>query len=315
MISEKYLRNICCEFINESGSEFDVLERIEMIRMALISTSESSNRLSQIRPRIKRMLRNLEEGVINHDTFDSNMNKIQNAVNQILMRLNSDEVAVLFDLDKEGGYDLVYQIANIDNEPIYKFKGKLYLGKPTGRGVAIYPNGDFFEGNFRKGNRSGEGTLYNKEKKILREGFWEKDRYVDKHLIKYYNDISVAANSLSDTNELEETNYELIKSPNIAGKNLIAFPVQGDSMEPNFKEGDVVVCSKINDILLIQNNKIHVIFHNDTLVIKRVQKIELENIRKFSLISDNYLYHHPYEIEPNEQTIFYKIISQLKSFK
>jgi hypothetical protein len=41
-----------------------------------------------------------------------------------------------------------------------KYEGNFVDGKPNGRGIADFTNGDKYEGDFVNGNRTGRGTFY-----------------------------------------------------------------------------------------------------------------------------------------------------------
>lgn len=45
-------------------------------------------------------------------------------------------------------------------------------------GLLKYQNGEVYQGEFYKGERSGVGTYSNKVGQIVYEGRWEKDEYI-----------------------------------------------------------------------------------------------------------------------------------------
>jgi len=59
---------------------------------------------------------------------------------------------------------------NPDNERV-KYEGELTDGKPSGKGVFVYYDGDKYEGEWKKGLKHGNGKL--KGTSIDIEGFWE----------------------------------------------------------------------------------------------------------------------------------------------
>lgn len=313
MQSEKYYRRITCELINNSGSELEVLRKIDLIRNALHTESEVFNQLSQLKPRLKRMLNKNQNGLMDYDSFDINMNKILNSANQILRIIELKDIAIDFEFDEKN--ELIYHVTDSQNQPIYRFIGNLKDYRPHGEGIAKYPNEDTFNGNFKKGNREGFGTLYNSDNTIIHEGNWSNNKFLDRTSIRFFPNIRVAADSIANPQSFQETNFEIIKIPQLRGENMIAFPVDGDSMEPNFIENDIIICKKMSHHREIKDGKIYIIYHEDTLVIKRVKKVTTENNEspKYSLISDNYINHPPYQITPNEGTKFHKLLMQLKS--
>lgn len=223
MQSESYYRRITCELINNSGSELEILDKLRLVRDALNPDCEIHNQLSQLQPRLKRMLKKNQNGIIDIDSFEINMNKIINSANQILRRLELKDIAIEFELNEKE--ELVYQITNAHHEVVYKFIGKIRNQRPNGKGKAIYHNGDYYRGAFYQGNRSGIGTLYNKNNVILKEGNWKKDKFVGKGIIKFFPNVKVAANSIAFPSDIKETDYEIIEIPSIKGDGLLAFPI------------------------------------------------------------------------------------------
>jgi plasmid maintenance system antidote protein VapI len=86
--------------------------------------------------------------------------------------------------------------------------------------------------------------------------------------------------------------------PNMEG-NLLAFEISGNSMEPTITNGDTVICEALERGEPIRDNQIYVIV-TDVVVAKRVQQIKEDNqVRGFSLISDNALF-KPYAVSTDE---------------
>lgn len=313
MQSENFYRKITCEFINNSGSEIEVVRKLDLVKNVLRSESEIYNQLSQLKPRFKRMINTSQKGTLDNESFEVNMNKIYNATNQILRTIELKDIAIDFDFDERD--ELIYHFTNSQKETIYKFQGNLFDNQPHGKGIAKYPNGNIFKGNFKKGNRDGYGTLYNKNNEILHEGNWSNNKFIDKNSVKYFPNIKAAANSIVNPESIQEMEFELMKIPQLKGENMFAFPIEGDSMEPNFLKNDIVVCKEIFDSWEIKDGDVYIIYHKNKLVVKRVKKITTEEgkPKKYSLISDNYTNHYPYEITPNLKTKFYNLLMQLKS--
>ena len=69
-----------------------------------------------------------------------------------------------------------------------------------------------------------------------------------------------------------------------------SFEIEGDSMEPVLKEGEIIVCSRVEDPVLYANNiksgYVYVIVTNDDIMVKRVSNL-LKEEGKLQLISDN----------------------------
>lgn len=312
---DEYYQNISCEMINDSASELEVLEKIDMIRKALSRKSEVYKELSMLRPRIKSYLKKDANGVLPPERFDVNMNRILESANGILSRLKSKDIAIDFHLDNYNG--LIYRILSTDRKKLlFKYIGELVNYQPHGRGKAFYPDGSYYVGEFRHGNRDGEGILYNRNKVVLREGSWKYDKYFEKNGIKFFENIKVAADSIHAPSDIQEFNCEIIKIPNLLGDGMIAFPLEGDSMEPNFFEGEIVVCREMDNWDKIKDHKEYVIFHDGRLVLKRVKKIIVKDEEtSYQLISDNYMNHNPYIITPTNETRFFKLLMHMRPHK
>ena len=101
--------------------------------------------------------------------------------------------------------------------------------------------------------------------------------------------------------------------PNLAGENLLAFEIDGDSMMPTITQGDLVVCQPLERNTPIYDNHVYVVV-TDVLVAKRVQQIrsgtELQQLR---LISDNNIY-QPYNVPVEEVTQLLKVKCRVTSY-
>ena len=106
---------------------------------------------------------------------------------------------------------------------------------------------------------------------------------------------------------------EMFAVPGISGNGLVAFPVEGNSMEPVIADGDIVICREINGVNDIKDNEIYAIKNNGALWVKYVQKIfnNRGRIHRLRLISANNLEFDPFEEEVNEYTRLYKIIRRI----
>ncbi|MFZ4542460.1 MAG: S24 family peptidase [Saprospiraceae bacterium] len=101
--------------------------------------------------------------------------------------------------------------------------------------------------------------------------------------------------------------------PGISGGDLVSFPIDGNSMEPIIKNGDIVICRKIESPNDIKDNEIYAIKNNGKIWIKHVQPIfnPRKRITELNLISANYLEHPPFIEEVNEYTQLYRVIRKI----
>jgi hypothetical protein len=63
------------------------------------------------------------------------------------------------------------------------YTGEFKNGYPDGKGKYTWKNGDWFEGEWKKGSREGNGAMHYAEKNPgdSLSGFWKKDKYVGKY--------------------------------------------------------------------------------------------------------------------------------------
>lgn len=123
------------------------------------------------------------------------------------------------------------------------------------------------------------------------------------------------AGTTVDVGTAEDLEYFSI--PGIGGAGLVAFPIDGNSMEPVIQDGDIVICRELNALNDIRDNEIYAIKSDGRLWVKYVQKIKNKNgkVVQLKLISANYLEHDPFEEEVNEYTRLYKVISRINKIQ
>lgn len=114
--------------------------------------------------------------------------------------------------------------------------------------------------------------------------------------IKYYQEVAALASEAKSFVGSEEAIEGEI--PGLEG-NFYSFKVEGDSMFPTFEAGDLLLCRRLNENDNIRDNKIYVVNTTESVMVKRVQKIDSKNnqVKRYRLFSDNYLYHLPFETE------------------
>jgi len=110
---------------------------------------------------------------------------------------------------------------------------------------------------------------------------------------------------------------EYFSIPGIGGEGLVAFPIDGNSMEPVIQDGDIVICREIGSINEVRDNEIYAVKADGRLWVKYVQKMKDNNQRvvQLKLISANYLEHDPFKEEVNEYTRLYKVISRINKIQ
>lgn len=105
----------------------------------------------------------------------------------------------------------------------------------------------------------------------------------------------------------EEASY--FSLPDLFGSGYVAFPINGNSMEPVINNGDVIICQEIAGVHEIKENKIYAIRGKGSLWVKYVQPIKdgKGRIHSLKLISANYLEHDPWVEEVDKNTRLYEV--------
>ena len=108
---------------------------------------------------------------------------------------------------KFGGFGkFIYQSGDI-------YEGELKDGNRDGKGTYIFSNGQKYIGYWLKGKRNGEGILYDKNKKIFKQGLWENGKLVrsqniDLEQIDKSNRSETYANNSNHESCLKAADYE-----------------------------------------------------------------------------------------------------------
>jgi hypothetical protein len=130
-----------------------------------------------------------------------------------------------------------------------------------------------------------------------------------------YTSVSAFAGTSVEASGFASEENEYFAIPGVAGGSLVAFPIDGNSMEPVIQDGDIVICREISSLKEVKENEIYAVKNNGTLWIKYVQLIEdtKGRITRLKLISANYLEYDPFEEEVNSYTRLYKVIRKISA--
>lgn len=120
-----------------------------------------------------------------------------------------------------------------------------------------------------------------------------------------------------DVGGFAREDVEFFSIPGLHGNGMVAFPINGNSMEPVIMDNDLVVCREINGPQDIQDNKIYAVKNNGSIWVKYLQKIQDERgrITHLKLISANHLEHDPFVEEVNEYTRIYQVVRRISEFE
>ena len=121
------------------------------------------------------------------------------------------------------------------------------------------------------------------------------------------------AGTALDIGTSPQEDLEFFSIPGIAGGGVVAFPINGNSMEPVIMDQDIVICREISGLHEIKENKIYAVKNNGQLWVKYVQRITNSKgrVTHLKLISANHLEHDPFVEEVNEYTRLYQVIRRI----
>jgi hypothetical protein len=103
--------------------------------------------------------------------------------------------------------------------------------------------------------------------------------------------------------------------PGLSGSGLVAFPINGNSMEPVISDGDVVICRQIEGLGDVRDNDIYAVKNNGSVWVKHVQRIlHGGRVTHLKLISANHLEHDPFIEEVNIHTRLFKVVRKISQF-
>lgn len=114
--------------------------------------------------------------------------------------------------------------------------------------------------------------------------------------------------------ESRET-QRLFSLPGLTGNGLVAFPINGNSMEPVINDGDLIVCREVSSLQDIRDNQIYAVRSNGMVWVKYIQRIHNKQGRivKLKMLSANYLEYDPFEEDLNENTRIFKVIRRVSA--
>lgn len=121
-----------------------------------------------------------------------------------------------------------------------------------------------------------------------------------------------AGSTLGAENQEDNTYFSI---PGISGPGLVAFQIEGNSMDPVIKHNDIVVCKSVENLNDIRDNEIYAVRSNGSVWVKYVQKIynNRGRITRMKMISANYFDNDPFEEDVNETTRLYKVVRKISN--
>ncbi|OAV45326.1 S24 family peptidase [Lewinella sp. 4G2] len=122
------------------------------------------------------------------------------------------------------------------------------------------------------------------------------------------------AGSPVDNSSFVQETHDFFRIPGLGGGGYVAFPINGNSMEPVINSGDTVICKEIDSINEIKDNRIYAVRSNGKIWIKYVHKIYdggNRRVKSLKLISANYLEYDPFVEEVDMSTKLYEVVRRV----
>lgn len=149
----------------------------------------------------------------------------------------------------------------------------------------------------------GRGNMFIDKSKVKEGGKLPDDLTPNDFLFIPMIDLKAAAGGgvIVDTEKVKDfiafTKDWLFKTVTAPVNELVMFLTKGDSMSPTINDGDMLLVDKSDTVL--KSEGIYVIRMDDSLIVKRVQKLP---DKKAEIISDNSVY-KPFVIDLTDETI------------
>ncbi|MFT4666281.1 MAG: hypothetical protein ACI8YQ_004996 [Polaribacter sp.] len=128
-----------------------------------------------------------------------------------------------------------------------------------------------------------------------------------------YTTVQAFAGSGEASGEAPSEDNYFFSIPNLSGNGLVAFPIQGNSMEPVIKDGDTLICREIAGLSEIKDNQIYAVKANGAVWVKYVKKVENNRgkVTQLKLISANNLEYDAFDADVDEGTRLYKVVRRI----
>jgi Peptidase S24-like len=126
-----------------------------------------------------------------------------------------------------------------------------------------------------------------------------------------FTTIRAFAGSTLGAESAEDSSFFSI--PGVSGPGLVAFQIEGSSMDPVIKHGDIVVCRAVDNPNDIRDNEIYAVKSNGNVWVKYVQRMHNQRgrVTRLKMISANYFDNDPFEEEVNETTRLFKVVRKI----
>lgn len=128
-----------------------------------------------------------------------------------------------------------------------------------------------------------------------------------------YTTVQAFAGSGGDVGSASRETNHFFSIPGLRGSGLVAFPIDGRSMEPVISDGDTLICREIGGLHEVKDNEIYAVKNNGVLWVKYIQRImnPKGGVTGLRMISANNLEYQPFEQDVDERTSLYKVVRRI----
>jgi len=128
-----------------------------------------------------------------------------------------------------------------------------------------------------------------------------------------YTTVQAFAGSGTDVGSASPETNHFFSIPGLRGTGLVAFPIDGRSMEPVISDGDTLICREIGGTNEIKDNEIYAVKNNGVLWVKYIQRITNPKgqVTGLRMISANNLEYQPFEEDIDERTSLFKVVRRI----
>lgn len=125
-----------------------------------------------------------------------------------------------------------------------------------------------------------------------------------------YTSVQAFAGSGVDVGSQTTEGTTYFSIPDMQGNDFVAFSIDGNSMYPLIKYGDIVICEPVPNLEAVRDNQIYAVRTKESVWVKYVQKVKNNRgrVTQLKLISENKLeYDHFFE-DMSEDVRLYRVV-------
>lgn len=158
----------------------------------------------------------------------------------------------------------------------------------------------------------GIGTPFGFEIPKPRKSMESGHTFIPQGNIMYTSVQAFAGSGEGASDSGSEDNY-FFSIPNLSGNGLVAFPIEGRSMEPVIMNGDTLICREIGGLSEIKDNHIYAVKAKGSMWVKYVKKVENAKgkVTQLKLISANNLEFDAFDADVDESTRLYQVVRRI----